>query len=77
MQPASSPDFLFSPRIIGRRHTLGGTLAGGALLHSRSRGIRWKPAGLIYSVDICLLRDFTIIKKYGLEPDLDNFINPC
>ncbi|MGW8187278.1 MAG: hypothetical protein ACWGNK_08420 [Desulfobacterales bacterium] len=37
-------------------------------------GIRWKPAGSIYSVDICLLRDFTIIKKYGLKPDLDNLL---
>jgi len=37
-------------------------------------GIRWKPAGSIYSIDICLLRDFTIIKKYGLEPDLDNLL---
>jgi hypothetical protein len=37
-------------------------------------GIRWQPAGSIYSVDICLLRNFTIIKKYGLEPDLDNLL---
>ena len=38
-------------------------------------GIRWKPAGSIYSVDICLLRDFTIIKKYGLKPHLDNLLS--
>ena len=37
-------------------------------------GVRWQPAGSIYSVDICLLRDFTIIKKYGLKPDLDNLL---
>ena len=38
-------------------------------------GVRWKPAGSIYSVDICLLRDFTIIKKYGLKPHLDNLLS--
>jgi hypothetical protein len=38
-------------------------------------GVRWKPAGSIFSVDICLLRDFTIIKKYGLKPHLDNLLN--
>ena len=37
-------------------------------------GIRWKPPGSVYSIDICLLRDFTIIKKYGLKPDLDNLL---
>jgi hypothetical protein len=38
-------------------------------------GVRWKPAGSIFSVDICLLRDFTIIKKFGLKPHLDNLLN--
>ncbi|MFO7688154.1 MAG: hypothetical protein R6V60_18910 [Desulfobacterales bacterium] len=37
-------------------------------------GVRWKPADSIYSVDICLLQDFIIIKKYGLRPNLVNLL---
>lgn len=38
-------------------------------------GVRWEPAESIYSIDICLLRDFTIIKKYKLKPDLENLLS--
>jgi hypothetical protein len=49
-------------------------LPAGRCLRTDLGGICWKPAGSIYSIDICLLRDFTIIKKYGLKPDLDNLM---
>lgn len=50
-------------------------LSAGRCFRTDLGGVRWKPAGSIYSVDICLLRDFTIIKKYGLKPHLDNLLN--
>lgn len=50
-------------------------LPAGRCFRNDLGGVRWKPAGSIYSVDICLLRDFTIIKKYGLKPHLDNLLN--
>ncbi len=69
--------FYFHRELLAGDILLAELLTAGRCFITDLGGIRWKPAGSIYSVDICLLRDFTIIKKYGLEPDLDNFINPC
>jgi hypothetical protein len=49
-------------------------LPAGRCFNTDLGGVRWKPAGSIYSIDICLLRDFAIIKKYGLKPHLDNLL---
>lgn len=38
-------------------------------------GVRWKPAGSAYDIDICLLKDFIIIKKYRLDPHLENLLD--
>jgi tRNA nucleotidyltransferase/poly(A) polymerase len=38
-------------------------------------GVRWKPAGSAYDIDICLLKDFIIIKKYRLDPRLENLLD--
>lgn len=37
-------------------------------------GVRWRPARSTYDIDICLLQDFIIIKKYHLAPVLQNLI---
>jgi hypothetical protein len=59
---------------VGTDILLAELLPAGRCFRTDLGGIRWKPAGSIYSLDICLLQDFTIIKKYGLEPDLDNLL---
>ena len=38
-------------------------------------GVRWKPAGLAIDIDLCLLKDFIIIKKYGLAAGIESLIN--
>ena len=38
-------------------------------------GVRWNPAGLAFNVDLCLIKDFIIIKKYGLAVGIESLIN--
>lgn len=38
-------------------------------------GVRWKPAGSAYDIDICMLKDFVIIKKYRLDSHLENLLD--
>jgi hypothetical protein len=45
-----------------------------ALTHTDLGGVRWNPQGSPCPIDICLLKDFIIIKKYGLAPHLDNLL---
>lgn len=49
-------------------------LPAGSFATTDLGGIRWEPAGLSVAVDICLLKDFVIIKKYRLNPDLENLL---
>jgi hypothetical protein len=37
-------------------------------------GVRWNPAGSPYDIDICLLKDFIIINKYGLAPEIESLL---
>jgi hypothetical protein len=37
-------------------------------------GIRWRPASSDLAFDICRLSEFVIIKKYKLEPSLENLL---
>jgi hypothetical protein len=72
-RPAIEDIDLFVDNVAGDT-PLAELLPAGRCFKTDLGGVRWKPAGSIYSVDICLLRDFTIIKKYGLKPDLDNLL---
>jgi len=38
-------------------------------------GLRWTPVGSVYDIDICLLKDFILIKKYELTPHLENLLD--
>ena len=38
-------------------------------------GVRWSPAGMGFDIDLCLLKDFIIIKKYGLAAEIESLIN--
>lgn len=37
-------------------------------------GLRWRPLQSSYPFDLCLVKDFVVLKKYGLEPTLENLL---
>ena len=37
-------------------------------------GVRWRPKNTALPLDICLLKDFVILEKYHMEPNLENFL---
>ena len=38
-------------------------------------GVRWNPSGLAFDIDLCQLKDFVIIKKYGLAAKIESLLN--
>jgi hypothetical protein len=50
-------------------------LPAGRLRFTDLGGVRWEPKGDGLPLDICLLPQFVIIKKYSLQPNLNTLLN--
>ena len=59
---------------LGEEFSVEKILTGEKFKNTDFGGVRWYPKGSVFSFDLSLLDNFLPIKKFHLEPDIDNLI---